>query len=355
MRTGGEEGMRRRNLGEDGQQILKNFRVVAKSYADLFRAQRNHVHELLRGAHNYSSGVFRESLIRNFLTTVLPQSVSVDSGFVYGFEQVPTSKQIDILVWDSGRHASVYRTREFVIIPPEAVIAAISVKTALGSTDLIDSMQNLLSLTPLEQAYRTAEDPASGEEVFHPIMKMIVSYEGPPKVESALDTIGAFYQERFATDPILAAEMIAAFGDFNPFDPAPKHRHMVERIIPKVVAAIESSEVSLLQGWGPPDDLFGAERHGPGLRRLPYMYLQDNKLTTPLEKVVYYILASTYAVLKTTGSSLVSAWGEFNPTTGFRVGDASEVVENRGVRLLDPDRLAQPDDGKADPVSDDTP
>jgi hypothetical protein len=131
----------RRSIGEERKQILTNFRTVAKSYSALFRAQKNHIHTLLRGAHNYSSGVFREGLIRNFLTTVLPQSISVDSGFVYGFDQMPNSRQIDILVWDSGRHAAVYRTREFVIIPPEAVIAAISVKTALSKDDLVESLE----------------------------------------------------------------------------------------------------------------------------------------------------------------------------------------------------------------------
>src|SRR3989338_5949579 len=110
--------MKRPNLGENDKQIMPRFRTVAKSYAKLFRAQRDHVQELLRDAHRYSSGLFRESLIRNFLTTVLPRSVSVDSGFVYGFDQIQNSRQIDILVWDSTHYAAVYRTREFVIIPP---------------------------------------------------------------------------------------------------------------------------------------------------------------------------------------------------------------------------------------------
>lgn len=134
--------------------------------------------------------------------------------------------------------------------------------------------------------------------------------------------------------------MIAAFKEFDPIRPEPVQIHKVERVIPKLIAAIESSEVSLLQGWGPPEDLFGNKLYGPGLRRLPYLYAQENKLTTPLEKVVYYVLASVYAALGTAGWSLVSAWGEFNPTTGFRLGDASEVLEAQGIRLLDPERLA---------------
>ena len=332
--------MSRPNLGEDGQQILPRFRTVAKSYAELFRAQRNHVHELLRGAHNYSSGVFRESLIRNFLTTVLPQSISVDSGFVYGFDQIPNSKQIDILVWDSSRHAAVYRTREFVIVPPEAVIAAISVKTSLGHDELVDSLENLLSLTPLELMYRSALDPESGIPVFRPITKIVLSYEGPSNLDNALNTVGKFFQARFATDARLTSEMITAFRDFDPIHPAQAQVYRVERLIPKLIAAIETGDASLFQGWGPPEDVLGVQTYGPGLRRLPYMYVQENKLTTPLEKVVYYLLTSTYATLGTSGWSLVAAWGEFNPATGVRVGDASEVVEARGIQLLNPNNLA---------------
>jgi hypothetical protein len=331
----------RRNLGEEGKQILTHFRTVAKSYALLFRAQRDHVHTLLRGAHNYSGGVFRESLIRNFLTSVLPQSISVDSGFVYGFDQIPNSKQIDILVWDSGRHAAVYRTREFVIVPPEAVIAAISVKTTLKKEELVDSLENLLSLTPLELTYRVWLDPISKTPLLRPITKIVVSYEGPPNLDAALTTVGDFFQQRFAGDAALAGEMIAAFRNCDPINPAQEKIHRVERVIPKLIAAIETREASLLQGWGPPEDMLGAGNYGPGLHRLPYMYVQENRLTTPLEKVVYYVLASVYMALGTTGFSLVSAWGEFNPATGFRVGDASEVLEDRGIRLLDPDNLAR--------------
>ena len=88
--------------------------------------------------------------------------------------------------------------------------------------------------------------------------------------------------------------------------------------------------------------MFGANTYGPGLRRLPYMYVQKNELTTPLEKVVYHVLESVYLALGTPGlSSIVSAWGDFNPTTGSRSGDAWEIDGERGTQLLDPNRLAR--------------
>ncbi len=331
--------MSEQNLDGESGQILTRFRAVAKSYTALFRAQQDHIHQLLGSAQNYSSGIFRESLLRNFLATVLPQSISVDSGFVYGFEQVPNSRQIDILVWDSDRHAAVYRTREFVIVPPEAVIAAISVKTTLNKKDLVESLENLLSLTPLELIYRVR--PTSKTSLLRPITKIVVSYKGPLRLNRTLNAVGEFFQERFANDQTLAAEMIDAFQNFDPIYPAQKQMHQVKRVIPKLIAAIETDDASMIQGWGPPNDLRGETTYGPaGLRRLPYMYVQENKLTTPLEKVVYQVLGSVYLALGTPGFSLLSAWGDFNPATGSRDGDAEEIDEDRGVQLLDPNRLA---------------
>lgn len=335
-----------RNLGEEGSQILTRFRTVARSYTALFRAQRDHIRTLLGSEQNYSSGIFREGLLRNFLTTLLPQSVSVDSGFVYGFEQVPNSRQIDILVWDSGRHAVVYRTREFVVLPPEAVIAAISVKTTLNKKDLVDSLENLLSLTPLEIVYRAASDPTSRNPLFRPITKIVVSYRKPSRLSRTLSVVGEFFQEKFAGDQTLAAEMITAFQNFNPICPVQEQIYRVERVIPKLIAAIENDDSSVIRGWGPPEDRLGSNTYGPGLRRLPYMYVQKNDLTTPLEKIVYYVLESVYLALGTPGSSIVSAWGEFNPITGSRLGDAEEIDEGHGVRLLDPDRLASGSGGE---------
>ena len=228
-----------------------------------------------------------------------------------------------------------------MIVPPEAVIAAISVKTSLNREDLVDSLENLLSITPLELTYRGWLDPISKAPLLRPITKIVVSYEGPANIDTTLAIVGDFFQQRFASDAKLAGEMIVAIRDFDPVRPAQEKIHRVERVIPKLIAAIETRESRVLQGWGPPEDMLGRNIYGPGLRRLPYMYAQANTLTSSLEIMVYYVLASVCMALGTPGLSLISAWGEFNPATGFRVGDASEVLEDHGVRLLDPDNLAQ--------------
>ena len=327
------------NYGQDGGQILPNFRTVVKSYVDQFRFQRDHVHHLLGGKHNYASGAFREGLLRGFLASVLPKSVSVESGFIYGFDQVANSKQIDILIWDSAKYSAVFRTGEFVIVSPESVIAAISVKTTLDRRDLVDSLENLMSVVSLDRYFRRGVFLETNEAIHRSILKLVVSYEGPSNHESALTTISEFFEERIANDSELAKDLQGVLQVFDPVHPVSDHVVAVDRVFPSLVAAIESKEISFYRGWGPPDDRTGSKTYGEGLRRLPYMYSQKSELTTALEKVVYHILRATYAALGTHGWSLVSAWGDINPALGFRMGDVDEIQEEGAVRLLDPHRL----------------
>jgi hypothetical protein len=157
-----------------------------------------------------------------------------------------------------------------------------------------------------------------------------------------LQIVGEYYENVFANDKELAKVMQEVFTEFEPIRPSEEHIQTVDRILPTMVVAIESDELSLLRGWGPPEDMTGAKCYGPGLRRLPYMYAQSSNLTTPLEKLVFQVLRSTYATLGTMGLSLISAWGEYHPVEGFRIGDADELRQDIGVRLLDPDALVIP-------------
>jgi hypothetical protein len=85
-------------LGDDYTQILQNFRRVAKTYVHRFESMRDHVRDLLGSAHNYESGIFREGLLREFLRGILPKSLEVNTGFIYGFDEVPTSGQLDVII-----------------------------------------------------------------------------------------------------------------------------------------------------------------------------------------------------------------------------------------------------------------
>ncbi len=78
----------------DQRQILNDFRRVASAHVEEFLLRKDHVLRLLGPRQNPESG-----LIREFLRKLLPGSVGVDTGFVYGFEQVGTSDQLDVIIW----------------------------------------------------------------------------------------------------------------------------------------------------------------------------------------------------------------------------------------------------------------
>jgi Domain of unknown function (DUF6602) len=331
------------NLGQEGGQILKSFRTVAKSHVELFRAQRDRVHQLLGGRHNYSSGAFREGLLRSFLASTLPKSVSVDSGFIYGFDQVENSRQIDILVWDSSRHSAVFRAGDFVIVSPESVIAALAVKSKLDSAQLRDALENLQSVVPLDCIYRSKVSKEGGQLLHRSILKIVVAYESIISEETTLKAVREYYEEIFASNAVYANAMAKILSDIDPFHPSQEHTEEAGRFLPMMIASIETNEMSFIRGWGPASDNTAHRTYGPGLRRLPFIYAQEAKLTTPLEKLVYHVLEATYLAIGTIGWSLVSAWGEINPVTGFRFGDAGEIVEQLSARLMDPDKLTRND------------
>jgi hypothetical protein len=143
-----------------------------------------------------------------------------------------------------------------------------------------------MSVVPLDRAFRRTIFRETREEIHKPILKLVVAYEGPSNEESALATIGQYFEERIANESELKSDLRDVFQTFDPVHPSSEHVTAVDRVFPSVVAAIESKEISFYRGWGPPEDQTGSKSYGPGLRRLPYMYSQRSELTTTLEKVV---------------------------------------------------------------------
>ncbi|MDD2467254.1 MAG: hypothetical protein PHI97_24975 [Desulfobulbus sp.] len=320
--------------------VLPEFRKVAKSYSKSFMETKNHVFDLLGRQQNAESGRFREELLRSFLSKLLPTSVSVDTGFIYGFEQVETSKQLDIIIWHRAVHSPVYDAGQFVIVPPESVIAVISVKSKMTSKELDHGLDNLLSVVPLDLKFRRFIYPKTGKPM-PPIMKFLVFYSQPDSIKAILPRIQNFYANALQLRSDFTASIIPSLQRINPFDVDLEIWDDLRRIYPCLITTIENGGANFFQGWGPPDDIYGQGVYGPGLRRLPYMYRQSTNITTGLEKFMYYLLESIYRVLESPGLSLLSAWGDLNPATGTRGGDPFETLESEGVPLLDCDKLPQ--------------
>jgi hypothetical protein len=108
--------------------------------------------DLIGRDHWLSVGNYKESILRNLLSSTLPKKYEVSTGFIIASDKegkILKSKQIDIIIWDSTNYAPIFRDGEFVVVPPEACSAIIEVKSKLNSKELHDSLLNIDSLMDL--------------------------------------------------------------------------------------------------------------------------------------------------------------------------------------------------------------
>ncbi|MBK8258189.1 MAG: hypothetical protein IPK82_36670 [Polyangiaceae bacterium] len=135
----------------DGKRIRDFWAAEAEAVLATYR----HFETLLpngptRGAsHAPEDGRYVEALLRQFLQRFLPRSLEVFSGFVlrpavktamHGRErrhdQDAHSGQLDIIVHDSATYPVYERFSDAAIVPPEGVLAVISVKKSLRPRDI---------------------------------------------------------------------------------------------------------------------------------------------------------------------------------------------------------------------------
>jgi len=102
------------------------FSLVSKEFELRIKQLRQFIKH-----HNPSIGSFNEEILRKFLRDFLPKWVSIGQGFVLDKEG-KISNQIDILIYNSNFYAPLYSINDFVVLPPEAVLVAIEVKTRLN-------------------------------------------------------------------------------------------------------------------------------------------------------------------------------------------------------------------------------
>lgn len=86
--------------------------------------------------HPTSLGSYRESRLRQYLRDFTPRQLTLGTGFISvcttnGLVSDSQSRQIDCLVFDETRRHPELRTDDYVIVRPEAVYAAIEIKSDL--------------------------------------------------------------------------------------------------------------------------------------------------------------------------------------------------------------------------------
>ncbi len=326
-----------KKIGQNNSQILENYRQFTKSYIEQFKAERDRVFKLLGSTQQYSSGTFREGLFRTFLENILPSSISVNSGFIYGFEVENNSKQLDVIIWDSSRYGVIYKTKEYVIVAPESVIAIITVKTNMKKCDIESALDNLDSIINLDRLFRRSRLNQKTKKNLHkPIAKYFMSYNPPNDPIKAGLTISEHYKDLLLNNQQYANEIINALKNIDPINPSNETQDVISTIMPRMIFSIESPDSSYLTGWGPPDDLLVEKEFGDEkVKRLPYLYKQKNKITTQLDKFVGNLISLIYKYLDTPGWTTSAAWADIHPMYGFRMGDSGEIDEENSWAMID--------------------
>lgn len=104
--------------------------------------------------HNATTGALAEAVLREFLQEHLPRGVSVEEGFIIDAKG-GLSKQCDIIIYDSHHYAPFYRAGQVVVLPAEAVIAVIEVKTSITRPRFHDVIKYFASFKRIEGDFRT--------------------------------------------------------------------------------------------------------------------------------------------------------------------------------------------------------
>lgn len=161
--------------------------------------------------HRGEDGRFVEDLVREYLVRFLPKDLEVLTGFILrpavktgerGFERRKDidqhSTQLDILVFDSGVYPVFQRFGNSVIVPPEGVIAIISVKKHLHDGDIEAECGKLFDAASLCQT-QNSNDPV--DKVRGPYLALLsikshIKKVNPPTIEWVFDKMQSAYSAK---------------------------------------------------------------------------------------------------------------------------------------------------------------
>lgn len=101
----------------------------------------------IRIQHNLEDGKYREYLVKKVLAKIIPAKYSITNGFIIDSEN-NISQEMDVIIYDKN-YVPPFFDETYTVVPIEAVIAVIQVKTNLTKNTLEDSIQNLNSINGL--------------------------------------------------------------------------------------------------------------------------------------------------------------------------------------------------------------
>jgi hypothetical protein len=130
-------------MGNINAPEIEYFESFANEIASKFQRVKHLVD------HRVSSGNYHEVILRTVLKNFLTKRYSVKTGFIYK-DNTHVSNQMDILIIDENAPAAyIFQEEDFVIVMPNAVVAAIEVKTTINAGDFDTALENIASAKKL--------------------------------------------------------------------------------------------------------------------------------------------------------------------------------------------------------------
>lgn len=222
----------------DGQRLQVFWNQEVKSLLAVYRQFETLLpNPKTAGAeHRGEDGRYVEALLRSYLQKYLPRDLEVLTGFILrpavklgdndrsrSKEQDLHTTQLDIIIYDSGTYPVFQRMVDTVIVPPEGVVAVLSVKKTLCAAEIEAECKALLKAS---QACRGDEaDPETRRR--GPFLALVatdsdLADKQKPKEKKLFEKLAALYGTESVFD-----DMIGFIGDlsaWNMFKARPKER-----------------------------------------------------------------------------------------------------------------------------------
>ncbi len=121
---------------------MPNYLEYQKSVAAEFKAYECRVRNLIDDANWAEEGRYKEIILMNYLKRILPQNISVGTGFVRSGGQI--TKQIDIIIYDNT-YPLLFSADDFIVACGESVLGFIEVKTDIVPGKIVEYIKKACS------------------------------------------------------------------------------------------------------------------------------------------------------------------------------------------------------------------
>lgn len=159
--------------------------LFLSSYNSELRSKVKRLDGLIGRKHWLSVGNYKESILRDLISSAIPKRFEVSTGFVAACSregELILSRQSDIFIWDSVNYSPIFRDKDFVIIPPESCRVMIEVKGRLTKTGLSKSISNYDAVLGLSKVEFSK---------YFLTKKLIFAYEADSNLKSPADLVEA--------------------------------------------------------------------------------------------------------------------------------------------------------------------